>query len=107
MKKEDVFRISEGFGLGMGMMDMCGAVTGMMMVIGMENSIGDLEKGNPTKADTYRKTKTYAEKFKENNGSFYCRDLKGVTGDRPLCTCDQCIADAVLLTEAYLEGQEI
>ena len=32
-----MFKISEGFGFGMGMMDMCGAVTGMMMVIGMDN----------------------------------------------------------------------
>ena len=31
--QETMFKISEGFGFGMGMMDMCGAVTGMMMVI--------------------------------------------------------------------------
>ena len=41
--QETMFKISEGFGFGMGMMDMCGAVTGMMMVIGMDNSIGNLE----------------------------------------------------------------
>ena len=29
--QETMFKISEGFGFGMGMMDMCGAVTGMMM----------------------------------------------------------------------------
>ena len=44
----------------MGMMDMCGAVTGMMMVIGMDNSIGNLENGRATKADTYKKTKEFA-----------------------------------------------
>ena len=37
--QETMFRVSEGFGLGIGMMDMCGAVTGMLMVIGMENSV--------------------------------------------------------------------
>ena len=42
--QETMFKISEGFGFGMGMMDMCGAVTGMMMVIGMDNSIGKMEK---------------------------------------------------------------
>ena len=41
--QETMFRVSEGFGLGMGMMDMCGAVTGMLMVIGMENSVGNLD----------------------------------------------------------------
>ena len=61
--QETMFKISEGFGFGMGMMDMCGAVTGMMMVIGMDNSIGNLENGKATKADTYKKTKEFAEKY--------------------------------------------
>ena len=55
--KETMFGIAEGFGFGMGMMDMCGAVTGMLMVIGMENSVGNPEKGKLTKADTYKKNK--------------------------------------------------
>lgn len=74
--QETMFKISEGFGFGMGMMDMCGAVTGMMMVIGMDNSIGNLENGKSTKADTYKKTKEFAEKFRQKNGTYYCRDLK-------------------------------
>ena len=78
--QETMFKISEGFGFGMGMMDMCGAVTGMMMVIGMDNSIGNLENGKATKADTYKKTKEFAEKFRQKNGTYYCRDLKGVSG---------------------------
>ena len=31
----EMFKIAEGFGLGMGMMEMCGALSGMMMVIGL------------------------------------------------------------------------
>ena len=89
--QETMFKISEGFGFGMGMMDMCGAVTGMMMVIGMDNSIGNLENGKATKADTYKKTKE-------------CRDLKGVSGKGKVVPCSQCIADAVELTEMYLES---
>ena len=46
--QETMFRVSEGFGLGMGMMDMCGAVTGMLMVIGMENSVGNLDGKKPS-----------------------------------------------------------
>ncbi len=49
-----MFRISEGFGLGMGMMEMCGALSGMTMIIGLENSVGDPEKGAPTKTQTYK-----------------------------------------------------
>lgn len=103
VSREEMFRISEGFGFGMGMMETCGAVTGMFMVIGLENSIGDLEKGKPTKADTYKKVKKYANKFKEKNKSIICRELKGIGSDRPICSCGQCIEDAVGLIEEYLQ----
>lgn len=102
IREEDAFRMAEAFGLGMGQMDMCGAITGMLMVIGMENSIGNLQNGAPTKADTYRKAALYTKKFREKNGSSYCRDLKGAKSGIPLCSCDQCIADAVDLAEEYL-----
>lgn len=101
--EETMFRIAEGFGFGMGMMDMCGAVTGMFMAIGLDNSIGDPGKGKITKADTYKKVKEYAQRFREKNGSFYCRELKGVESGKMLASCDQCIADAVALTEEYLK----
>lgn len=52
--EQELFRIAEGFGLGMGMMEMCGALSGMMMVIGLANSVGDLKKGMPTKGSTYK-----------------------------------------------------
>ena len=76
--EEEMFRIAEGFGLGMGMMEVCGALSGMMMIIGLENSVGDPEKGRLTKGDTYRKVKEYVKKFQEQNGSYLCRELKGV-----------------------------
>ena len=55
--QETMFRVSEGFGLGMGMMDMCGAVTGMLMVIGMENSVGNLDGKSRVKEIHIRKQK--------------------------------------------------
>ena len=57
INEEEMFRISEGFGLGMGMMEMCGALSGMTMIIGLENSVGDPEKGAPTK--THRLIRLY------------------------------------------------
>ena len=44
--EEEMFRIAEGFGLGMGMMEVCGALSGMMMIIGLENSVGEPEKAD-------------------------------------------------------------
>ena len=56
--EETMFRIAEGFGFGMGMMDICGAVTGMFMVMGLDNSVGNPDNGKLTKADTYKKVKS-------------------------------------------------
>ena len=99
-----MFRIAEGFGLGMGMMEVCGALSGMMMIIGLQNSVGNPEKGKMTKGDTYKKVREYAAKFKEQNGSYLCKELKGVETGKVLCSCPQCIADAVELTEEYLKS---
>lgn len=99
-----MFRIAEGFGLGMGVMEMCGALSGMAMIIGLDNSKGNVEEGSKTKGDTYKKIKMYVQKFKEKNGSCICRELKGVETGKVLCSCPQCIADAVELTEEYLKS---
>ena len=92
--EEEMFRIAEGFGLGMGMMEVCGALSGMMMIIGLE------------KGDTYRKVKEYVKKFQEQNGSYLCRELKGVETGKVLRSCPDCIRDAVALTEEYLAAQK-
>lgn len=101
----DAFRISEGFGSGMALREVCGAVSGMNMVISLLNSIGDLEKGKATKADTYRKVKVYTEQFREKNGSYICRELKSTENGKPLCSCEQCVTDAVALIEKYFEDE--
>ena len=94
--EEEMFRIAEGFGLGMGMME----------IIGLENSVGEPEKGRRTKGDTYRKVKEYVKKFQEQNGSYLCRELKGVETGKVLRSCPDCIRDAVALTEEYLAAQK-
>ena len=104
--REEMFKIAEGFGFGMGIMDMCGALSGMMMVIGLQNSVGDPEKGKMTKGDAYKKVKAYINKFAEQNGSYLCRDLKGVETGKVLRACPDCIRDAVALTEEYLASQK-
>lgn len=105
ISEEDMFRISEGFGLGMSIMEVCGALSGMSMVMGLSNSVGSLEKGKPTKADTYKKVRAYTDKFRQKNQSVICRELKGTNSGRPICSCDTCIEDAVALTEEFLACQ--
>ena len=48
ISEDDMFRIAEGFGLGMGVMEMCGALSGMAMIIGLDNSQGGTEEGSRT-----------------------------------------------------------
>ena len=107
--QETMFKISEGFGFGMGMMDMCGAVTGMMMVVLLLQLLAGQDSPRLVHASVARgimskMTKEFAEKFRQKNGTYYCRDLKGVSGKGKVVPCPQCIADAVELTEMYLES---
>ena len=50
--------------------------------------------------------KEYVKKFQEQNGSYLCRELKGVETGKVLRSCPDCIRDAVALTEEYLAAQK-
>ena len=65
IEPEQLFRITEGFGLGGGnMQGTCGAISGALALVGLLNSCGDLE--NPTtKAKTYGLNKEILENFGE------------------------------------------
>lgn len=103
--EETLFKMSEGFGLGMGMMATCGAVTGMFMVAGLINSSGDLQACN-TKPDTMKIIKQLREAFEQKNGSLVCRELKGVDTKKVLRSCDGCIEDAVrIVGETFFAEQ--
>ncbi|MDO4482204.1 MAG: C-GCAxxG-C-C family protein [Bacillota bacterium] len=69
------FKLAEGFGLGMGgFKDECGAVTGMFMVLGLENSDGELGKGT-SKQSTYAQIRECGEAFKAEFGTMMCGEL--------------------------------
>ena len=102
--EKEVFQLMEAFGFGMGTMGTCGAVSGMVSVVGMKESDGDLEKPK-TKKNSYRVSKELIRRFQEKNGSVICREIKGVDTKKVLRSCNGCIEDAVLLTRAYLDGE--
>ena len=107
--EEEMFRIAEGFGLGMGMMEVCGALSGMMMIIGLQNSVGNPEKGKMTKGDTYKKVREYAAK-EESEVFVVCAEIEAEISEletgKVLRSCPDCIRDAVALTEEYLAAQK-
>ena len=103
--EEILFRMSEGFGLGMGRMDTCGAVTGMLMAVGLLKSTGDL-KNCKSKPETMKVVKEMPEAFLEKNGSIMCREIKGVDTKKVLRSCDGCIEDAVrMLGERFFSDK--
>jgi C_GCAxxG_C_C family probable redox protein len=110
-------RLATGFGSGMGRMcEVCGALAGAFMVIGLKHG---KEKTDGTRygtetETTYRLVADVANKFKEKNGSIYCRELIGYNLMDPAerarvvelglfkTTCRKCILDAVELLEETL-----
>lgn len=92
---DTAFRLSEGFGAGMGgMTETCGAISGAVMALSQVESAG---MDDPTsKGRTYKLAKELCRRFGEKNGSTVCGTLKGVGSDAgPLRSCPGCIDDAV------------
>ena len=105
VEEKTAFMLSEAFGAGMGsMQSTCGALSGMLMLLGLKNSSGSCE--NLTKASSYKLAKEMMKKFEDKNGSTICAQLKGLNGGSILRSCDGCIEDACLIFEDYLK-QEI
>ena len=57
----------------------CGAVTGALMVLGLQKGSATLE----TKDETYRLAEEYIKRFKELHGSILCRELTGYDISKP------------------------
>ena len=75
MDKKEAAKLAAPFGGGMGRMrEVCGAVSGMFMVLGAlygyDNSDVDAKK-----KETYQQVQELAAKFKEENGSIICREI--------------------------------
>ena len=84
-------KIGAGFGLGMGGMEgTCGALCGAEMVLGLMKY-----KGSPIRNDA----KELHRKFTEKCGASICRDIKGAGTGKVLCSCDDCVRNAVALIE--------
>lgn len=77
IEKELALKLSSSFGGGMGRMrEVCGAVSGMFMVLGALEGYSSPEDNNEKK-ELYSKVQKLAEEFKNENGSIICRELLG------------------------------
>ncbi|MDM8274445.1 C-GCAxxG-C-C family protein [Enorma phocaeensis] len=94
-----VYRLSEGFGSGMGgTTETCGAISGAVMVLSQLASAGTAEPGT-TKGKTYKLVRRLVDDFRAQNTTTICRELKGVGSETGvLRTCPGCIEDAVRIS---------
>ena len=84
--EEDLLRLGSGFGSGMGTMaGTCGALVGAIMVSSLHS-----EKGAAMAA-----SRAIMPRFKELCGATICRDLKGIDTGKVLCSCENCVRNAV------------
>ncbi len=78
LSKETAARLASPFGGGMGRMrEVCGAVSGMLMVLGMLYGYDDPQDAQ-SKRQVYALTQQLAARYREENGSIICRELLGL-----------------------------
>ncbi len=84
---DDAKKLGSAFGLGMGnMMGNCGALCGAQMVLGMR------EYGS---SPVGAKARALLTDFTDKCGANICADIKGILTGKVLCSCDDCVRNAV------------
>ena len=87
LSEEQIMQLGSGFGSGMGNMEgTCGALVGAGMAAGLK-----LKENSTT-----RYTRQISENFRERCGAVLCKDLKGRDTGNPLCSCEDCVRNAIL-----------
>ncbi len=98
LTEEQLMALGVAFGSGMGRMDgNCGALVGAEMVLGLSTYEG--KKIHRIAASLYNE-------FRDKCGSAVCRELKGIDTGVVLCSCPDCIGNAVELVGPYLTGEK-
>ena len=75
IERETAAKLASSFGGGLGRMrEVCGAVSGASMVLGLIKGYSDPKDFEAKKAH-YARVREFAKRFKEQNGSIICREL--------------------------------
>ena len=76
MEESCMAKLSSSFGGGMGRMrEVCGAVSGMFMVLGVLYGYDETVEDDAQKKQTYKDVQALAEKFRAECGSIICREI--------------------------------
>ena len=93
LSEDELRKMGASFGIGMGCMEAtCGALVGAGFIAGLKT------EGQATT----RVTKQILAKFQEKCGATICGDLKGIKTGKILCSCDDCVRNAVLSLEEVM-----
>jgi C_GCAxxG_C_C family probable redox protein len=76
LSREWAMKIAAGFAGGMRVGEICGAVTGALMVLGLRHGRADCDT-RAGRADVYDRVGEFIARFRERNGSVICRELLG------------------------------
>lgn len=80
LNRDTAAALSSSFGGGLGRMrEVCGAVSGGAMVLGMVKGYTDPQDAQ-AKRSHYQLVQEFARRFKEENGSIICRELLNGVG---------------------------
>ena len=102
--EDEIFRLSEAFGGGMGgTQGVCGAVSAMVFVAGAVKSYGLEKLPETNKKASYDFAHELMEAFKSKIGTIMCSEIKG----KELRSCDGCIEDAVEILEKFLDKERM
>ena len=78
LERDQAMRLASSFGAGMGRLrEVCGAVSGMFMVVGLKEGYCDLTC-KASKDQHYARVQALAAEFKSRTGSLICRELLGL-----------------------------
>ena len=98
IKEEDILKLSSGFLLGMGnMKGTCGALIASNMLLGLLNE---------SKKRMMTLSANLVDEFEKKSGALICSDLKGIKTGKVLCSCDDCIKNAIEILENILNEKE-
>lgn len=95
LNEETAMRMGAAFGGGMRRGEVCGAVVGALMALGLRHG-ADKPEEQDRKAAANAKTSAFMKAFQERYGSYLCRELIKANGKK---VCETAIAGAVALLE--------
>ena len=95
--EDELLRLGSGFGSGMATMEgTCGALVGAIIVSSLLSPDGEARNNS----------RAIMSRFKELcGGATICRDLKGIGTGKVLCSCEDCVRNAVLSAGEALKAK--